>query len=110
LSKEIKRQQEYLVELQCHPGGYEGEIAELKREIRKNLVRCFAEKCRLERVISTVDDSQARLIMRLRHVSCYSWDEIAAELAVFDDEGNLLDGPSRATVRRRYRECVRKLV
>ena len=109
LSKEIRLQQRYLTVLEKNTrqdAGDDERIADLKCAIRKNLLRCFGEKHRLAEFISGVNDSEIRLIMLLRHVSGFSWDEIAVELSTFDDHGNLTKCVSRTTVMRKYKRYL----
>jgi hypothetical protein len=128
LNKEIKRQQEYLEELEImatspgsskiragsskrsgndKTGDFAAKIADLEIAIRANMLKCWGEKCRLEKFISGVEDSEMRMILRLRHVDCHSWEDIAAELTTFDENGNVVKYPCRTTIMRRYRNFLK---
>lgn len=129
LNKEIERQKKYLMELESsaccgassritgqprarqildRTGELASKIEDLKSAILKNVIKSFREKRRIEELIHRIDDSEIRLIVRLRHVNCFSWEEIAAELATFDSEGNIARYPNRTTVMRRYKNYLKK--
>jgi len=56
---------------------YAAEIADLRELIDLNIRKCFFELNRLNRFISTVDDSLIRQILSLRYVNGLTWRQIA---------------------------------
>lgn len=61
---------------------YATEIACLEGMIKKNLEKCILELEKLEAFISSIEDSEIRLIFRLRHIEGLSWEEIGNELHI----------------------------
>ncbi len=105
LRKEIKEQQRRLSELEALatnctakitglPNGngvsdkianYATEIADLKSLLDLNLKKCFYELNRLDRFISSVNDSEMRIILTLRYSQGLSWQQIAQNMGVLGD-------------------------
>lgn len=105
LKKEIKEQQKRLSELEALatsctakitglPNGngvsdkianYATEIADLKNLLDLNLKKCFYELNRLDRFISSVKDSEMRIILTLRYSQGLSWQQIAQNMGVLGD-------------------------
>lgn len=105
LKKEIKEQQKRLSELEALatsctakitglPNGngvsdktanYATEIADLKSLLDLNLKKCFYELNRLDRFISSVKDSEMRIILTLRYSQGLSWQQIAQNMGVLGD-------------------------
>ena len=105
LKKEIKEQQKRLSELEALatsctakitglPNGngvsdkianYATEIADLKSLLDLNLKKCFYELNRLDRFISSVNDSEMRIILTLRYSQGLSWQQIAQNMGVIGD-------------------------
>ena len=105
LRKEIKEQQRRLSELEALatsctakitglPNGngisdkianYATEIADLKSLLDLNLKKCFYELNRLDRFISSVKDSEMRIILTLRYSQGLSWQQIAQNMGVLGD-------------------------
>lgn len=105
LRKEIKEQQRRLSELEAlatsHsakitglPNGngvsdkvanYTAQIADLKGLLDLNLKKCFYELNRLDRFISSVKDSEMRIILTLRYSQGLSWQQIAQNMGVLGD-------------------------
>lgn len=105
LKKEIKEQQRRLSELEALatsctakitglPNGngisdkianYATEIADLKSLLDLNLKKCFYELNRLDRFISSVNDSEMRIILTLRYSQGLSWQQIAQNMGVLGD-------------------------
>ncbi len=105
LKKEIKEQQKRLSELEALatsctakitglPNGngvsdkianYATEIADLKSLLDLNLQKCFYELNRLDRFISSVNDSEMRIILTLRYSQGLSWQQIAQNMGVLGD-------------------------
>ncbi|MDO9565232.1 MAG: hypothetical protein Q7J15_00580 [Candidatus Desulfaltia sp.] len=97
LNREIEEQQRRLEELEClatsctsritgmprTPGvadklaKYVAEIVDLRGLIDLNIKKCFYELNRLNRYINSVEDSQMRMILSLRHINGLSWLQIA---------------------------------
>ncbi len=105
LRKEIKEQQRRLSELEALatsctanvtgiPNGngisdkvanYAAQIADLKGLLDLNLKKCFYELNRLDRFISSVKDSEMRIILTLRYSQGLSWQQIAQNMGVLGD-------------------------
>ena len=105
LRKEIKEQQRRLSELEALatsctakitglPNGngvsdkianYATEIADLKSLLDLNLKKCFYELNRFDRFISSVKDSEMRIILTLRYSQGLSWQQIAQNMGVLGD-------------------------
>ena len=105
LRKEIKEQQKRLSELEALatnctakitglPNGngvsdkianYATEIADLKSLLDLNLKKCFYELNRLDRFISSVNDSEMRIILTLRYSQGLSWQQIAQNMGALGD-------------------------
>lgn len=105
LRKEIKEQQRRLSELEALatsctanvtgiPNGngisdkvanYAAQIADLKGLLDLNLKKCFYELNRLDRFISSVNDSEMRIILTLRYSQGLSWQQIAQNMGVLGD-------------------------
>ena len=58
-------------------GNYAAEIADLQGIIDANIKRCFYELNRLNRYISSIDDSYIRQIFQYRYVNGLTWQEVA---------------------------------
>lgn len=58
-------------------GKYSAEIADMRGLLDLNLKKCFYELNRLNRYISSVEDSQMRMILSLRYINGLSWRQIA---------------------------------
>ncbi len=105
LKKEIKEQQRRLSELEALatsctakitglPNGngvsdkianYATEIADLKSLLDLNLKKCFYELNRLDRFISSVNDSEMRIILTLRYSQGLTWQQVAQNMGVLGD-------------------------
>ena len=105
LKKEIKEQQRRLSELEALatsctakitglPNGngvsdkianYATEIADLKSLLDLNLKKCFYELNRLDRFISSVKDSEMRIILTLRYSQGLTWQQVAQNMGVLGD-------------------------
>jgi hypothetical protein len=82
--------------------------AELHRLISLKLEECMIARARIERFINDVEDSETRMILRLRHINGLSWENIAAELIPLDDNGNEIDymEKHRTTIYRKYKRYL----
>lgn len=105
LRKEIKEQQRRLSELEALatnctakitglPNGngvsdkvanYAAQIADLKGLLDLNLKKCFYELNRLDRFISSVKDSEMRIILTLRYSQGLTWQQVAQNMGVLGD-------------------------
>jgi hypothetical protein len=47
--------------------------------------KCFLEQRRIENFISTISDSQMRIIVSLRYINGFSWQQVAYEIGEFDE-------------------------
>jgi hypothetical protein len=54
--------------------------AELHRLISLKIEECMIARTRIERYINTVEDSEMRMILRLRHINGMTWDGVAREM------------------------------
>lgn len=54
--------------------------AELHRLVSLKLEECMIARVRIERYIDSVEDSEIRLILRLRHINGLSWTDMSTEL------------------------------
>ena len=106
LNREIEEQQRRLEELEClatsctsHITGmprtpgvvdklakYVAEIVDLRGLIDLNIKKCFYELNRLNRYISSVEDSQIRMILSLRYINGMTWQQIALSIGEFDEQ------------------------
>jgi len=59
---------------------YVAEIIDLTEAIFDKQIRCLRERNRLERHISSIDDSLTRQIFTLRFISGFSWAQVAAHI------------------------------
>lgn len=75
--------------------------------IRLNLTRIQRERAKIEKYIGGIEDAEIRLIFRLRHINGMTWEDIAAESMVLDDNGNILKSVNRTTVMRKYKKYLR---
>jgi hypothetical protein len=76
-------------------GKYASEIADLKELLDLNLKKCFYELNRLNRYISSIQDSEIRLIITLRYINGLSWRQIAFSIG----GGNTEDGVKKIVYR-----------
>lgn len=51
-------------------------IADLQVQLQASLSLALLEQKRIEEYISHIEDADIRLIFRLRHISCYTWEQI----------------------------------
>ncbi|MDL2324283.1 hypothetical protein LJC61_03925 [Ruminococcaceae bacterium OttesenSCG-928-A16] len=68
------------------------EIANCKALMEAKIQLCLAEYTRLHRFISTVEDSQMRMILTLRHINGLNWRQISFHVG----GGNTEDGVKMA--------------
>jgi len=100
LNREIEQLKNRIAELECiatstssvitgmpHASGvsdkvgkYAAEIADLKELLDLNLRKCFYELNRLNRFIESIEDSQMRMILSLRHINGLGWNQVAASI------------------------------
>jgi prefoldin subunit 5 len=100
LNREIEQLKSRIAELECsatstssvitgmpHASGvsdkvgkYAAEIADLRELLDLNLKKCFYELNRLNRYIESIEDSQMRMILSLRHINGLCWDQVAASI------------------------------
>ena len=59
-------------------------IADLHTLYTVKLQELYLKKAQIERFIDTIEDAETRLILRLRHINCLEWQEIAVELNYSD--------------------------
>lgn len=75
-------------------------IADLERLMEHNKEKCIVEQQRIEKYISSIEDSLTREIFRLRHIDCFSWNKVAIEVG----GGNTAD--SVRMIHKRYLHLV----
>lgn len=61
------------------------ERAELSELIGLKLKECTIARQRIERYINNIEDSEMRMIMRLRHINGISWQQIAFSIGGHDE-------------------------
>lgn len=76
-------------------GRYAAEIVDLKGIIEAKLQQCIYERNRLERYISSIDDSLLRQIFTYRFINGLPWRQVAACIG----GGNTEDGCRKAVQR-----------
>lgn len=55
-------------------------VAELTELYEVKLKELFIQRARIERFIDGIEDSDIRLIVRLRHINCMTWEQIGQEM------------------------------
>ena len=70
-------------------GKYAAEIADLKGLLDLNLKKCFYELHRLNRYIESIEDSQIRMIISLRYVNGFGWEQVAASIGGGNSDKNV---------------------
>lgn len=70
---------------------YAVELAEIKELIDLELKRLYIVRAKIERYIETIEDSEVRLIIRLRAINNMTWEDIGMEI-----------GMDRRTASRKY--------
>ena len=66
-------------------GKYAAEIADLKELLDLNLKKCFYELNRLNRYIDSVAEPEIRMILALRYVNGFNWQQIAYSIGYQDE-------------------------
>lgn len=85
----------HATEISDKVGKYAAEISDLKELLDLNLKKCFYELNRLNRYISSIQDSEIRLIIALRYINGFSWRQIAFSIG----GGNTEDGIKKIAYR-----------
>ena len=70
-------------------GTYAAEIADLRGIIEAKHQQCLYERSRLERYISSIDDSLLRQIFTYRFVNGLPWEQVAACIGGGNNAGNV---------------------
>ena len=55
-------------------------LVDLERLLTEKKEKIEKERAKIEQFIFSVDDPEIRLIMRMRHIDCLTWERIGAEL------------------------------
>ena len=55
-------------------------IADLHTLYTVKLQELYLKKAQIERFIDTIEDAETRLILRLRHINCLTWEQIGYEI------------------------------
>ena len=63
----------------------EDEIIYLTDLLKNRRKKCFLDQRRIENFISTISDSQMRMIISLRYINGLSWQQVAFEMGEFDE-------------------------
>ncbi|MBE7053731.1 MAG: hypothetical protein E7391_05580 [Ruminococcaceae bacterium] len=63
----------------------EDEIVYLTDLIKNRRKKCLLDQRRIENFISTISDSQMRMIISLRYINGLSWQQVAFEMGEFDE-------------------------
>ena len=74
---------------------YAASIADMKNELVELDRKILQEECSLRRYISTVPDSETRLILQYRFLNCLSWRDVARALG-----DNTTEGGVKMTIKR----------
>lgn len=77
---------------------YVEKVDALKRKINENMILAMEEKKKIEDFISTVDDAEMRMIIRLRNIDLMGWKEIGDAL-----------GMERTTASKKYNNFIKTL-
>ena len=82
----------------------EKEIASIEESISLKLKELMHKRIEIEQYINSIEDCEIRLILRLRHIDCMSFNDMASMLTVVDDSGKVLrsisgDGLSAKMIR-----------
>lgn len=72
-------------------GTLAAELSERKMLLELAYAKAKTERERMERFILSVNDAEMRLIIRLRHIDCMTWEEIGEKVHMH-----------RTTVKRKY--------
>jgi hypothetical protein len=81
--------------------------AELHKLISLKLEECMIARTRIERYINSLEDSEMRMILRLRHINGLAWEQITAELIPLDDNGDEIGREKhRTTTYRKYKKFI----
>ena len=64
-------------------GKLASEIVDLSDLINLKLKECIIARNRIERFIASIQDSEMRLILRMRHIDRKSWEEIGDKLGYY---------------------------
>jgi len=64
---------------------YEKRLKKLKKRLQRRIDELMEKREELEEYISTIDDSELRIIFALRYINGLTWREIAAHLGVAGD-------------------------
>lgn len=70
-------------------GEYAAEIADLRGIIEAKHQQCLYERSRLERYISSIDDSLTRQIFTCRFINGLPWEQVAACIGGGNNAGNV---------------------
>ena len=63
----------------------EDEIIYLTDLLKNRRKKCFLDQRIIENFISTISDSQMRMIISLRYINGFSWQQVAFEIGEFDE-------------------------
>lgn len=64
---------------------YEKRVKRLRKKLQRRLEELMEKREELEEYISTIDDSELRMIFTLRYINGLSWQQIAAHMGVAGD-------------------------
>lgn len=94
LKREIEMDRRRIHEIETRARGKptgqaSAEAADLRGIIEAKHQQCIYERNRLERYISSIDDSLLRQIFTYRFVYCLSWAQVAARIGGGNTEGGV---------------------
>lgn len=75
---------------------YSCELVDLKEELSAKRQKYIVQVNKIEKYIDSIEDSEIRQIIRLRHVEGLKWEEIGGEMCM-----------SRQSVKRRYDKFIK---
>lgn len=56
-------------------------ILDIEKVIRERKIRCEEERLKIEKLISSIEDSYIRQIFTYRFIKCYSWNKVAMKVS-----------------------------
>ena len=83
--------------------------AEICELISLKLKECLIQRGMVERFINQQEDSEIRIILRLRHIDGLSWERIAIESAPMNEDGEVTHEQHRTTIKRKYDKFIERM-
>lgn len=109
-SKQLIKKQGFTEKLYLGPiiektaGELEEELTKIERSINDKLHELYSQRVNIENFLNSIEDCEIRLILRLKYVNGMTYTDIASELTVVNEYGEVLrsitgDGLSAKVVR-----------